>query len=117
MANRQVRIKMIIDKNIRDILLKESKNSNIGFITVSNVDVSSDYSYVKVYVSFYFNHEENFNKLLKIKGLVRSLLAKKIKLRRAPEIEFILDRGFATEDKITDLLKKEEEELKNMKNN
>ena len=114
MANQQKRIKALIDKNIRDILQFELKNE-VGFLTVTNVEVSDDYSYVKVFVSFFTNPNDNFKKLYRAKGFVKSSLAKKISLRRSPEIQFILDDGFFKEQRIEKILKKEEQELKGIK--
>ncbi len=114
MANQQKRIKALIDKNIRDILQFELKNE-VGLLTVTSVEVSDDYSYVKVFVSFFTNPNDNFKKLCRAKGFVKSSLAKKISLRRSPEIQFILDDGFFKEQRIEKILKKEEQELKDIK--
>jgi ribosome-binding factor A len=114
MANQKERIKAVIAKDIRDILLYEIKNE-IGFVTVTSVDVSDDFSYARVYVSFLSDPDLNFKKLEAAKGYVRSSLAKKIDLRRAPDIGFFIDRGYENEAKIDKLLKKEDEELSKIK--
>ncbi len=114
MANQQKRIKAVIDKNIRDILLFELKNE-VGFLTVTKVDVTDDYSYVRIYVSFFDHPNENFKKLCKAKGFVKSSLAKKISLRRSPEIEFILDDGYFKEKHLDEILNKEKIELEELK--
>ena len=67
---------------------------------------------IKNSVSIY---DENFKKLSRAKGFVKSSLAKKISLRRSPEIQFILDDGFFKEQRIEKILKQEEEELKEIK--
>lgn len=115
MANRNKRIQTVIAKDVRDILQFEIRNENIGFLTVTDVDVSSDYSYVKIFVSFIQDEGKNFEKLCKTKGFVRSSLAKKINLRRTPEIEFVLDRGYSYESRIDQLLKKETKTLEDIK--
>lgn len=115
MANRQERIKTVIGKDIREILQFELKNENIGFLTVTNIDVSNDYSYVRIYVSFILDDDKNFAKLEKQRGYVKSLLAKKLNLRRTPEIQFILDKGYEYEDRISNILNKENEELNKIK--
>jgi len=114
MANQKERMKAIIAKDVRDILQFELKG-NFGFLTVSDVDVTDDFSYVRIYVSFFNNQEDNFKKLEKTKGYVRSSLCKKIDLRRAPDIAFILDRGFSNEKKIEDILNKEKEAIEALK--
>ena len=52
MADRTQRIQSIISKNISEIIQFELKNPRIGFCTVSEVNVSTDFSYAKVYVTF-----------------------------------------------------------------
>ena len=52
MANKNERLKAIIGKDIKDICEFELKNENIGFFTITDVVVSDDHSYAKVYVSF-----------------------------------------------------------------
>lgn len=114
MANQEKRIKALIDKNIRDILQFELKNE-VGFMTVTNVDVTDDFSFVRVFVSFFNNPNENFKKLCRAKGFVKSSLAKKISLRRSPEISFILDDGYYKEKRIEKILNEDKKEITDLK--
>ncbi|MGP1413978.1 MAG: 30S ribosome-binding factor RbfA [Bacillales bacterium] len=91
MANRGERIKSIISKNIKEICEFELKNESIDFFTITDIDVSDDYSYAKVFVSFFQNKQNNIDRLNRAKGYVRSSLAKKMDTRRVPQINFILD--------------------------
>lgn len=104
MVNQKERIKADIQKDIREIIQFEMKNENIGFLTITEIDVNSDLSYVKIYVSFLNHQKENFEKLARKKGFVKSSLAKRLKIRRAPEIVFELDNGYLEEEKISKLL-------------
>lgn len=111
MANQVEKIKANISKNIREIMQYELEVQNLDFFTVTDIEVSSDHSYAKVYVSFFTNPQKNIDKLNKVKGFVRSALSKRIKLRRTPEISFVLDDSFAKAKHLEDLLKKEEKDL------
>ena len=111
MANRQGRIKAVIEKDVRDIIIEISKDSNLGFLTVSNVEVSNDYNYVKVFVSFYQNELSNFEKLQKKTGLIKRELSHRLSLRRAPNIQIVLDRSFTYKSKIEKILDEESKEL------
>ena len=113
--NTNERIISDIQKNIREIVQYEIKNETIGFLTITDIVVSSDRSYVKVYVSFFNNGEKNILKLNKLKGFVRSSLSKKLKTRRVPEISFVLDDSFFKSQKIEEAIKKDEEELEAIK--
>ena len=117
MADRKARIQTIIKKNISEIIQYELKNPRIGFVNVSDVNVSSDFSYAKVYVSFLGSKypKQNLEELNKTKGYVRSSLAKKLDIRKTPEISFHLDESFMKQDRIEELLRKEQADLDKMK--
>ena len=108
MANKEERIAGIIRKSIAEIITLELKNPHLGFVTISEVKVSKDFSYAKVFVSFIneADIEEGMKVLEKSKGFIRSGLAKRLDTRRCPELVFVLDEGFKREARITELLKK-----------
>ena len=113
MADRNGRIKAVIARNISDILMFELKNSHIGMPSVNEVIVSNDYSTAKVYVSFLGAKypPQNLAELNRCKGYVRSSLAKKMDLRKVPELTFYLDDIFYKEERINAALKREEEQI------
>ncbi len=116
MADRTKRIQSLIAKNISEIIQFELKNPRIGFCTVSEVNVSSDFSYAKVYVSFLGSKypHQNLEELNKTRGYVRSSLAKKLDIRKTPEITFLLDESYSKVERLEEILKKEEEQIQNM---
>ncbi|MCR5506146.1 MAG: 30S ribosome-binding factor RbfA [Bacilli bacterium] len=109
MANKQERIATIIRKNIAEIIQMELKNPHLGFVSIPEVKVSNDYSYAKVYVSFIFekDEKEGMEVLEHSKGFIRSSLAKKLDIRRCPDLIFVLDEGYKKEERINELLKKD----------
>ena len=117
MADRKQRIQSIIGKNISEIIQFELKNKNIGFCTVSEVEVSKDFSYAKVYVTFLGAKypRQNLEELNKCKGYVRSSLARKIDIRKTPEITFYLDDSFEKAERLEEVLKRDKEQIDSMK--
>ncbi len=115
MSNNLERLQAEIAKDVREIVQFGIKDETIGFLTITDVVVSSDHSYCKIFVSFFNNPEKNLEKLNRKKGFVRSALAKRIKTRRVPEIEFVVDKSFLNFKKVDDALKKEEEEISSFK--
>ena len=111
MANKEERIAGIIRKSISEIITMELKNPHLGFVTITEVKVSKDFSYAKVYVSFMFEEQidEGMKVLEKSKGFIRSGLAKRLDTRRCPELVFVLDESFKREARITELLNKDKE--------
>lgn len=108
MANKQERIATLIRKNIAEIIQMELKNPHLGFVSIPEVKVSKDFSIAKVYVSFFNENEEKegMEVLEHSKGFIRSSLAKKLDIRRCPELTFVLDEGYKREERINQLLNK-----------
>src|SRR5690606_12731010 len=80
-------------KELGDIL-RTLKDPRIGFVTVTDVEVSNDLSHLKIFVSVYGDQEsrqQSLEGLQAAKGLIRSELGRRIRLRMTPEIEFRLD--------------------------
>lgn len=119
MANRQLRVKSLIAKNVMDILTFELKNPSIGLVSVNEVDVNKDNSLAKIYVSFLGSKspKKHVEELNRAKGFIRSSLAKKMDVYKVPDLLFIYDESFDKAKRMDELLKKEEEEIALAKKN
>ena len=106
MAYKQDKVSVSILKYVSDIIQFEVKNPEIGFITITGVEVSGDLSIAKIYVSFLpqKNIEARFEALNKSKGFIRSSLAKKLTIRKVPSLIFIIDDSFERGMKIEKLI-------------
>ncbi len=89
-------------------ILRELKDPRIqGMLTIVNVDVNSDASYAKVYVSAMEGIE---TAKLAVKGLVsatgyiRREIGKRLHLRKTPELKFIADNSIEVGMEITGVL-------------
>jgi ribosome-binding factor A len=113
MANRPGRIKAVIAKDISEIIAFELKNPHIGMASVNEVVVNDDYSLAKVYVSFIGAKypRQNLEELQRCKGAVRSSLAKKLDLRKVPDIVFIYDEQFERAERLDEALAKEAQDI------
>ncbi len=107
MAHKQNKIASIIMKDVSDILMFEVKSPDIGFITVTGAEVTSDYSYAKIYVSFLDkkNVDGRFEALQRVKGFVRTSLSRKLSIYKVPELIFVLDKSYEQGEKIDRILK------------
>lgn len=106
MAFKQDRLNVSIQKYISDILQFDVRNPDIGFVTVTGVQITSDYSLAKVFVSFLGtkNPQARLEALEKSKGYIRSELAKKLTIRKCPQIIFTLDNSYEQGKRIEDIL-------------
>ena len=95
-----------IRKYIPMIIQTEINNSKIGMVSVNEVKSSKDNKTVDVFVSFLGaqHPQENLKQLVKIKGLIRSSLAKKMKVRAIPDINFLYDDTFDKMDHLNKLI-------------
>ncbi|HAM64132.1 MAG: ribosome-binding factor A [Firmicutes bacterium GWF2_51_9] len=107
MAIRQERLAGIILKEISEMIQFEVKDPNIGFVTVTGVDLTNDNSYCKIYVTFLDkskNPERQLEALNRTRGFLRSALGKKLATRKTPELSFHLDTSFDQGQRIDTIL-------------
>ena len=86
-----------VGENVRDalaqVLRTDLKDVNIGWSSISEVEVSPDLQYARVYMTGLKEEEtkEAVEALRKVAGKVRHLLGKRIHLRYTPELDFRYD--------------------------
>ena len=114
---RSDRVAQEIQKEIAVILQREVKDPRIGMVTVSDVEVSSDLAYAKVFVTFLFDHDEQaiaqgMKGLEKAAPYIRTLLGKAMRLRIVPEFRFIYDQslveGMRMSNLVTNVVREDE---------
>ena len=91
---KQKRLEDTIRKNISDIIQFGLKDPNVGFVTITDVQVSNDHSFAKVFVTFLGKDaraQAGLKALNRAKGFIRSELSQRLDIRRTPELIFVLD--------------------------
>ncbi|WP_010252232.1 30S ribosome-binding factor RbfA [Acetivibrio cellulolyticus] len=95
--DRTVRISEEMRKEISAIIQGELKDPRLSrLISVTNVNVTKDLRYAKVFVSIMGSDEEKKNALDGLKsaaGFIRREVGHRIQLRYTPEIQFELDNS------------------------
>ena len=118
---RSDRVAQEIQKEIAVILQREVKDPRIGMVTVSDVEVSSDLSFAKIFVTFLFDSDESvvaqgMQGLEKASPYIRSLLGKAMRLRIVPEIRFVYDNslveGMRMSNLVTNVIREDEKRHK-----
>jgi len=108
MKVRQQRVANIIKKDISEIIQYEVNDPHVGFVTVTDVEVTADFSYATVYVSFLGKQPRNeagLEALNRAKGRIRGLLARGLDIYKTPELIFKLDDSLARGNRIDAILK------------
>ena len=91
---KQKRLEGTIRKNISDIIQFGLKDPNVGFVTITDVHVSNDHSFAKVFVTFLDKDaraQAGLKALNRAKGFIRSELSQRLDIRRTPDLIFVLD--------------------------
>ena len=91
---KQKRLEGIIRKNISEIVQFGVKDPNVGFVTITDVQVSNDHSYAKVFCEFLGQDaraQAGLKALNRAKGYIRTELSQRLSIRRCPELIFVID--------------------------
>ena len=100
------------------ILRQQIKDPRVStFLSINRVEITSDLSYGKVYVSSFMSHKETLKGVKGLEsaaGFIQTKLSKKLRLRQFPKLTFIMDssieEGFAMVQKLTEQEKSRVEE-------
>ena len=96
-----------IKKIIGEIISQKLKDPRVGFVTITDVEVTGDLQQAKIFLTVLGDNkaeEETLAGLEKAKGFIRSEIGKHIRLRKTPEIIFEIDRAFETGIRIERLI-------------
>ncbi|MBQ6005859.1 MAG: 30S ribosome-binding factor RbfA [Selenomonadaceae bacterium] len=113
------KLQELIKQEMSKMLLKELKDPRIGFVTVTDVEMTGDLREAKIYVSVMGGEDqvksslEGLNSAL---GFIRREIGQRIRLRFTPEISFALDTSLDYGDHIQKLLLQVEGDIKNADN-
>ena len=95
MAHRIERVNSLIRQEISELLQRQVKDPRLGnFIAVTEVSTSPDLKHAKIFVSRIGSEEEKqetLNVLAAASGFFRNELARRLRLRRIPELSFHWD--------------------------
>src|SRR5438552_17049259 len=105
-TRRQIQVAEEIQQIISVLLQRELKDPRLGFVTVTQVEVTQDLEYARVFVSVMGTPDEqkaSMTALNSARGFVRHEVATRMTTRTVPEIQFKLDRGLEYSDRINRL--------------
>ncbi|MGR5176693.1 30S ribosome-binding factor RbfA [Vibrio parahaemolyticus] len=93
--SRTQRVAQQLQKELALILQREVRDSRLGMVTISDVEVSRDLAYAKVFVTFLCvgeqTPESSLAALREHEAHIRMMLGKRIRLRLTPEVRFQYD--------------------------
>ncbi len=107
------KLQELIKQEVSKMLLMDIKDSRIGFVTVTGVEMTGDLREAKIYVSIMGNDEQiksSLEGLQSALGYIRREIGRRIKIRFTPEISFALDKSLDYSEHIQKLLLQIEQE-------
>jgi len=122
-SQRQQRVADLIQRELAVLIQLEVDDPRIGMVSVTGVEVSRDLAHANVYVTVLnspsgegddrlgsggkldkLEIEENVEALNKAAGYLRSLLAKRLKLRTTPKLKFHYDGSISRGNRLSSLI-------------
>lgn len=103
------KVQEAIQHELSNMLLLDVKDPRIQFVSVTGVELTDDMSYAKVFVSMYGTEEQNaecWKGLKKALGYMRTEIAKRIRLRFAPQLILTKDTSMEYSAHIESILNK-----------
>lgn len=112
-SERLRRVDEAIRQVLGDALAGELKDPRVGFVTVTDVRTSPDLSHSHVYVSVLgepSQREDSIAGLRSAHGFLQRKIAKELRLKRTPTLEFHYDETTDRAMRLEQLLREEAEE-------
>jgi ribosome-binding factor A len=106
-GHRAERLASQIQVEVEEMLAGELADPRIGLATVTRVEVSPDYRHACVWVSTMGDEaagEDTLAGLASAAVYIRREISQRLRMRRAPEIAFHLDRGERAAGRVEELL-------------
>ena len=120
MANsrRVEKLAALLKREISELLMSGVRDERIqqSMVSITAVEVSGDLQHCKIFVSLFGEDEHKKDVLLcleEAKSFIRGELARRLQMRRAPDIVFKLDMGMTKGSSVLDLLSSLELQRKN----
>jgi len=126
MTARAQRIAAQIQRDIAVLIQLDMSDPRVGMVSVTGVDVSNDLAHAKIYITVLnslagdeqinadtlsepgvldqLEIEENLKALKKAAGFLRTLLAKRLRLRVVPKLQFYYDSSIEQGQRLSDLI-------------
>jgi ribosome-binding factor A len=89
--SRKDRLKDQIIREVADIVQNHLKDPKLGFVTITDSELTNDLRYAKVFCSVLGeekDRQESFQILQKSAGVIQSELARRLNIRRVPLLTF-----------------------------
>ena len=120
MANsrRVEKLAALLKREVSELLVNGVRDERIHqtMITITNVEVSGDLQHAKIFVSLFGEEQKKAEVLVCLeesKGFIRRELARRLQMRRSPDLIFKIDQCMSKGSSVLDLLTSLDAQRKN----
>jgi ribosome-binding factor A len=108
-GRRVERVASLIRREVSELLRDGIKDERVsqGLVSVTHVEVAGDLQHCKIFVSVYGSDDDGTQALAGLQSAapyVKGELSRRLKMRRTPEVVFMLDRGMERGTSVLGLL-------------
>jgi ribosome-binding factor A len=106
-GSRPERVADQIRAEVSSMIARDLQDPGIGFTTITRVQVTPDLHHARVYYTTLGDPAARKNTALALAragGFMRRQIGQRLRLRRAPELEFQFDESIAHQDRVEQLL-------------
>ncbi|MBD2423639.1 30S ribosome-binding factor RbfA [Cyanobium sp. FACHB-13342] len=114
-SRRVERVASLIRREVSELLIGGIKDERVsqGMVSVTTVEVAGDLQHCKIFVSVFGSEDDRSQAMEGLRSastFVKGELGRRLKMRRTPEVVFVLDRGIERGTSVLGLLNRLEEE-------
>ncbi|HRQ47572.1 MAG TPA: 30S ribosome-binding factor RbfA [Rhodocyclaceae bacterium] len=107
--SRSQRIAEQIRRELAELIRLEVKDPRVGFITLTDVEITPDYAHAKVYFTS-MTGEEGLDEILtglrRASGFLRRELGRRVRIHTTPELHFHYDKSVEEGSRLSQLIDK-----------
>jgi len=114
-SRRVERVASLIRREVSELLIGGIKDERVsqGMVSVTTVEVAGDLQHCKIFVSIFGSEDDRSQAMAGLRSAsayVKGELGRRLKMRRTPEVLFVLDRGLEKGTSVLGLLNRLEEQ-------
>jgi ribosome-binding factor A len=107
--SRSQRVAEQIRRELAELIRQEVKDPRVGFITLTDVEITPDYAHAKVYFTS-MTGEEGLDEILtglrRASGFLRRELGRRVRIHTTPELHFHYDKSVEEGSRLSQLIDK-----------
>jgi len=105
--SRSARVTEQIKRELAELIRMEVKDPRVGFISLTDVELTPDYAHAKVFFTSMYGDEgldEILTGLKRASGFLRRELGRRVRIHTTPELHFVYDRSIVEGNRLSALI-------------